>query len=216
MSKPQDAVEDGLGALAALLQGVRVARLAQRLVVGAPVEGLAKEGIVYKYQIPNFKYKIPNANYLSKEECGTLGASKALNMVESTHRTRRRCERWEKCKMQKIEKQLKLGMMKCKKRRRVWKNLKRLKRLITPAAGAFTHDTRTAGNAAAEVIRIRAANKGFRIDSVNLQLKSKSISFNQLRLRPERTYDFKTLPVWEGFEVSGDPLSRCNCPLGHL
>ena len=41
--KPQDAVEDGLGALAALLQGVCVARLAQRLVVGAPVEGLAKE-----------------------------------------------------------------------------------------------------------------------------------------------------------------------------
>ena len=46
MSKPQDAVEDGLGALAALLQGVRIARLAQRLVVGAPVEGLAKEEIV--------------------------------------------------------------------------------------------------------------------------------------------------------------------------
>ena len=46
MSKPQDAVEDWLGALAALLQGVCVASLAQRLVVGAPVEGLAKEEIV--------------------------------------------------------------------------------------------------------------------------------------------------------------------------
>ena len=75
------------------------------------------------------------------------------------------------------------------------KSLRRLKRLNAPATGAFTHDTRTAGNAAAKVIRIRAANKGFRIDSVNLQLKSKSISFNQLRLHPERTYDFKTLPV---------------------
>jgi len=42
-SGPQDAVEDGLGALAALLQGVCVARLAQRLVVRPPVEGLAKE-----------------------------------------------------------------------------------------------------------------------------------------------------------------------------
>ena len=51
MSKPQDAVEDGLGALAALLQGVRVARLAQRLVVGAPVEGLVKEEEILKYQI---------------------------------------------------------------------------------------------------------------------------------------------------------------------
>ena len=46
MFKSQGAVEDGLGALAALLQGVRVARLAQWLVVGAPVEGLAKEEIV--------------------------------------------------------------------------------------------------------------------------------------------------------------------------
>ena len=43
MSKPQDAVEDGLGALAALLQGVRIARLAQWLVVRAPIKGLAKE-----------------------------------------------------------------------------------------------------------------------------------------------------------------------------
>ena len=60
MSKPQDAVEDGLGALAALLQGVRVARLAQRLVVGAPVEGLVKEEIVKKYQIQNVKYQMPN------------------------------------------------------------------------------------------------------------------------------------------------------------
>ena len=90
MFKPQDAVEDGLGALAAFLQGVCVARLAQRLVVGAPVEGLAKEEIVYKYQIPNIKYQIPNDKYLAKEECGTLGASKALHVVESTHRTRRR------------------------------------------------------------------------------------------------------------------------------
>ena len=48
MSKPQDAVEDGLGALAALLQGVRIARLAQRLVVGAPVEGLFKEEDEYQ------------------------------------------------------------------------------------------------------------------------------------------------------------------------
>ena len=60
ISKPQDAVEDGLGALAALLQGVRVARLAQRLVVGAPVEGLVKEEIVKKYQIQNVKYQMPN------------------------------------------------------------------------------------------------------------------------------------------------------------
>ena len=52
MFKPQDAVEDGLGALAALLQGVGIARLAQRLVVGAPVEGLVKEEEVLKYQIP--------------------------------------------------------------------------------------------------------------------------------------------------------------------
>ena len=58
--------------------------------------------------------------------------------------------------------------------------------------------------------------KGFQLNSGNLQLQSKSISFNQLRLHPERTYDFKTLPVWESFEVSGDPLSRCNCPLGNL
>ena len=43
MSIPQDAVKDGLGALAALLQGVCIARLAQRLVVGAPVEGLVNE-----------------------------------------------------------------------------------------------------------------------------------------------------------------------------
>ena len=49
--KPQDAVEDGLGALAALLQGVCVARLAQWLVVGAPVEGLVKEEEILKYQI---------------------------------------------------------------------------------------------------------------------------------------------------------------------
>ena len=39
------------------------------------------------------------------------------------------------------------------------KNLKRLKRLITPATSAFTHDARTAGNAAAKVIRIRAAKR---------------------------------------------------------
>ena len=36
MFKPQDAVENGFGALAALLQGVRIARLAQWLVVRAP------------------------------------------------------------------------------------------------------------------------------------------------------------------------------------
>ena len=76
------------------------------------------------------------------------------------------------------------------------KKLRRLKRLnIAPATGAFTHDTRTAGNTAAKVIRIRAANKGFQLNSGNLQLQSKSISFNQLRLHPERTYDFKSLPV---------------------
>ena len=51
ISKPQDAVEDGLGALATLLQGVRIACLAQRLVVGAPVEGLVKEETVYNYQM---------------------------------------------------------------------------------------------------------------------------------------------------------------------
>ena len=41
------------------------------------------------------------------------------------------------------------------------KNLRRLNRLKAPATGAFTHDTRTAGNAAAKVIRIRAAKRRF-------------------------------------------------------
>ena len=62
MSKPQDAVEDGLGALAALLQGVRIARLAQRLVVGAPVERLVKEE--NDYQNTKNKCKITNTNFL--------------------------------------------------------------------------------------------------------------------------------------------------------
>ena len=65
MSKPQDAVEDGLGALAALLQGVCIARLAQRLVVRAPVERLVKEENDYqntKSRKPNVKYKNPSCN----------------------------------------------------------------------------------------------------------------------------------------------------------
>ena len=41
--------------------------------------------------------------------------------------------------------------------RKCEKKLKRLRRLIPPAAGAFTHNARTAGNAASKVIRIRAA-----------------------------------------------------------
>ena len=62
-SRSQDPIQDWAGALAALLQGVGVVRLAEGLVVWAPVEGLPKE------------------------QGGTLGAGKALDVVEATHRT---------------------------------------------------------------------------------------------------------------------------------
>ena len=60
---PENPVQDRAGALAALLQGVGVVRLAEGLVVWAPVEGLPKE------------------------QGGALGAGKALDVVEATHRT---------------------------------------------------------------------------------------------------------------------------------
>ena len=58
---PEDPVQDGLAALAALLQGVRVVLLAQRLVVGPAVEGLAQQ------------------------QAGALGAGEALDVVEAAH-----------------------------------------------------------------------------------------------------------------------------------
>ena len=59
----ENPVQDGAGALAALFQGVCVVGLAERLVVRSPVEGLPEE------------------------QGGTLGASKTLDVVETTHRT---------------------------------------------------------------------------------------------------------------------------------
>ena len=59
----ENPVQDGAGALAALLQGVGVVGLAERLVVWSPVE------------------------WLSKKQGGTLRAGEALDMVKTTHRT---------------------------------------------------------------------------------------------------------------------------------
>ena len=59
----ENPVQDGVGALAALLQCVGVVGLAERLVVWSPVERLPKK------------------------QGGTLRAGEALDMVETTHRT---------------------------------------------------------------------------------------------------------------------------------
>ena len=59
----ENPVQDGAGALAALLQGVGVVGLAERLVVRPPVE------------------------WLPEQQGGTLGAGEALDVVETTHRT---------------------------------------------------------------------------------------------------------------------------------
>ena len=62
-SGSENPVQDGAGALAALLQGVGVVRLAEWLVVRPSIEGLPKE------------------------QGGTLGAGKALDVVKTTHCT---------------------------------------------------------------------------------------------------------------------------------
>ena len=62
-SRSQDPIQDWAGALAALLQGVGVVGLAERLVVWSPVKRLPKK------------------------QGGTLRASEALDMVKTTHCT---------------------------------------------------------------------------------------------------------------------------------
>ena len=69
-SRSQNPVQDGVGALAALLQGVCVARLTERFVVR------------------------PSVEWLSEKQGGTLGAGEALDVVETTHCTAHQKSDW--------------------------------------------------------------------------------------------------------------------------